>query len=99
MCAQTFGRLAGGEEPVGRLAFVQQPDRASIRAAAVKYSECMRSHGVTNFPDPDGPVLASPTITAERAAARLTTGELVVVDIRQPAELRASRVRDAVNIP
>lgn len=26
---------------------------ASARLAAVKYSECMRSHGVTRFPDPD----------------------------------------------
>ncbi|HTX10774.1 MAG TPA: hypothetical protein VME22_19265 [Solirubrobacteraceae bacterium] len=28
-------------------------NRASVRAASVKYSECVRSHGVTNFPDPD----------------------------------------------
>ena len=41
----------------------------------------------------------SPSITPERAAARLTRGELVLVDVRQPAELRAGRVRDAVNIP
>ena len=31
----------------------------------------------------------SPSITPERAAARLTRGELVLVDVRQPAELRA----------
>jgi rhodanese-related sulfurtransferase len=41
----------------------------------------------------------SRSITPERAAARLTSGELVLVDVRQPAELRAGRVRDAVNIP
>ena len=39
------------------------------------------------------------SITPEHAAARLTRGELVLVDVRQPAELRAGRVRDAVNIP
>ncbi len=41
----------------------------------------------------------SPTITPERAAARLTRSDLVLVDVRQPAELRAGRVPDAVNIP
>jgi rhodanese-related sulfurtransferase len=41
----------------------------------------------------------SPSITPECAATRLTRGELVLVDVRQPAELRAGRVRDAVNIP
>ena len=35
-----------------------------------------------------------PSITPEQAAARLTRGELVLVDVRQPAELRArSRAR------
>ena len=41
----------------------------------------------------------SPSITPERAAARLARGELVLVDVRQPAELRGGRVREAVNIP
>ena len=38
-------------------------------------------------------------ITLEHAAARLASGELVLIDVRQPAELPAGRVRDAVNIP
>lgn len=29
-----------------------QPPSASQRAAALKFAQCMRSHGVTNFPDP-----------------------------------------------
>jgi hypothetical protein len=28
--------------------------RAQWNAAAVKYSHCMRSHGLSDFPDPDG---------------------------------------------
>ena len=29
-----------------------QPPTASQRAAALRFSQCMRSHGVPNFPDP-----------------------------------------------
>jgi hypothetical protein len=31
------------------------PVSAAQKAAAVKYSECMRAHGVPNFPDPKFP--------------------------------------------
>ena len=41
----------------------------------------------------------NPAITRQRVAARLASGELVLIDVRQAAELRAGRVRDAVNIP
>ena len=40
-----------------------------------------------------------PSITPEEAAAALARRELVLVDVRQAAELRAGRVRGAVNIP
>ncbi len=40
-----------------------------------------------------------PTITPEEAAAALSRRELTLVDVREPAELRAGRVRGAVNIP
>jgi rhodanese-related sulfurtransferase len=40
-----------------------------------------------------------PSITPGQAAAGVATRELVIVDVRQPAELRASRARGAVNIP
>jgi hypothetical protein len=29
------------------------PKKASVRDKAVKFSECIRAHGVTDFPDPD----------------------------------------------
>ena len=44
-------------------------------------------------------VSRNPALTRQRAATRLARGELVLIDVRQPAELRAGRVRDAVNIP
>lgn len=40
-----------------------------------------------------------PSITAEQAAAGLAKRELLLVDVRQPAELRGGRVRGAMNIP
>jgi rhodanese-related sulfurtransferase len=40
-----------------------------------------------------------PSISPEQAAARLATRELVLVDVRQPAEVRRGRVRGAINIP
>ena len=40
-----------------------------------------------------------PSITPEHAAAALARRELMLVDVRQPAELRAGRVHGAVNIP
>ena len=40
-----------------------------------------------------------PSITPEQAAAGVARRELVLVDVRQPAELRGGRVRGAVNIP
>ena len=40
-----------------------------------------------------------PAITAEEAAAGITSRALVLVDVRQPAELRHGRVRGSVNIP
>jgi len=60
-------------------------NRASVRAASVKYSECVRSHGVTNFPDPDsfgnfslygtGIMVGSPSFhAAENACSRLLPG-------------------------
>ncbi len=41
----------------------------------------------------------NPSITPEQAAAAHARRELVLVDVRQPAELRAGRVRGAANIP
>ena len=40
-----------------------------------------------------------PAITAEQAAAGVASRTLVLVDVRQPAELRRGRVRGSVNIP
>ncbi len=40
-----------------------------------------------------------PSITADEAAAALARRELLLVDVRQPSELRAGQVRGAVNIP
>ena len=40
-----------------------------------------------------------PSITPEQAAAAHASRELVLIDVRQPAELRGGRVRGAVNIP
>ena len=40
-----------------------------------------------------------PSITPEQAAAAVARRELVLVDVREPAELRGGRVRGAVNIP
>ncbi|HSC02924.1 MAG TPA: rhodanese-like domain-containing protein [Solirubrobacteraceae bacterium] len=40
-----------------------------------------------------------PSITPEQAAAGAARRELLLVDVRQPAELRSGRVHGAVNIP
>ena len=40
-----------------------------------------------------------PSITPEQAAAAVARRELVLVDVREPAELRGGRVRGSVNIP
>ena len=40
-----------------------------------------------------------PSITAEQAAAGLASRQLVLVDVRQPVELRTGRIRGSVNIP
>jgi rhodanese-related sulfurtransferase len=40
-----------------------------------------------------------PSITPEQAAAAAAKRELVLVDVREPSELRGGRVRGAVNIP
>ena len=40
-----------------------------------------------------------PLITAEQAAAGLASRRLVLVDVRQPVELRTGRIRGSVNIP
>ena len=39
-----------------------------------------------------------PSITAEQASAGVSSRELVLVDVRQPAELRHGRVHGSVNI-
>ena len=41
----------------------------------------------------------APSITPEQAAQRVAAGELVLVDVRESAELRAGRVHGAINIP
>jgi rhodanese-related sulfurtransferase len=40
-----------------------------------------------------------PSITPEQAAERLAAGELVLVDVREPAEVREAHVEGATNIP
>ena len=40
-----------------------------------------------------------PSITPEQAAQRLAAGELVLVDVREPAEVREAHVEGATNIP
>jgi len=40
-----------------------------------------------------------PSITPEQAAASVAKRELLLVDVRQPVELRRGRARDAINIP
>jgi len=39
------------------------------------------------------------SITPEQAAAAAAKGELLLVDVREPEELRGGQVRGAVNIP
>ena len=41
----------------------------------------------------------APSIAPQQAAERLAAGELVLVDVRESAELRAGRVHGAINIP
>lgn len=41
----------------------------------------------------------NPSISAEEAAARLATHELVLVDVRQAVEVKGGRVPGSVNIP
>lgn len=60
----------------------QEPPADAQAAAALKYGNCMRAHGVTNFPQPGGgpqtgaPVnLGSPTyLAAEKACAKYAGG-------------------------
>ena len=40
-----------------------------------------------------------PSIAPEQAAAAVAKRQLVLVDVREPGELRAGRVRGAINIP
>lgn len=40
-----------------------------------------------------------PSITAAEAADRMARREIVLVDVRQQAELRSGRIRGAVHIP
>jgi rhodanese-related sulfurtransferase len=40
-----------------------------------------------------------PSITAEQASAGVAARDLVLVDVRQPAELRHGRVHGSVHIP
>ena len=40
-----------------------------------------------------------PTISPEQAAAAVAKRELVLIDVREPGELRGGRVRGAINIP
>ena len=41
----------------------------------------------------------APSIAPDQAAERLAAGELVLVDVRESAELRAGHVQGALNIP
>lgn len=60
----------------------QEPPADAQAAAALKYGNCMRAHGVTNFPQPGGgpqtgpPInLGSPTyVAAEKACAQYAGG-------------------------
>lgn len=40
-----------------------------------------------------------PSITPEQAAAGVAKRELLLVDVREPVELRPGSMRDAINIP
>ena len=40
-----------------------------------------------------------PSVTAAQAAAGLASRQLLLVDVRQPVELRTGRIRGSVNIP
>jgi hypothetical protein len=55
--------------------------RAKVLAALLKYSQCMRSHGVTNFPDP----------TTSGGAVGLTLGSSSGVNPQSPIFQRAQR--------
>lgn len=41
----------------------------------------------------------NPTISPNEAAVALRSGELVLIDVREPAEVRRGRVHGAQNIP
>lgn len=41
----------------------------------------------------------NPSITPAQTARRLTAGELTLIDVREPAEVREARIDGAANIP
>jgi hypothetical protein len=55
---------AGCSNPAGPSASSDVGNATDVHAQAVKFAECMRSHGVREFPDPD----ASGTFTIETIA-------------------------------
>jgi hypothetical protein len=74
----------------------QEPSADAQAAAGLKYGNCMRAHGVTNFPQPGGgpqtgpPInLSSPTyLAAEKACAQYAGGGPVSTQEASPQVMR-----------
>ena len=48
------GRLTRSARTTCQTSSQTSAEKAAANAAALKYATCMRSHGVPNFPDPNG---------------------------------------------
>jgi hypothetical protein len=90
----------GGVAHVNSSTTAKSAIKTKTKASALAYSQCMRAHGVPNFPDPNssGEILLTPSVNTDTAAYQSAHNDCKSLEPPPPVDPAASSQRLAAAV-
>ena len=90
----------GGVAHVNSSTTAKSATKTKTKASALAYSQCIRAHGVPNFPDPNssGEILLTPSVNTDTAAYQSAHNDCKSLEPAPPVDPAASSQRLAAAV-